>query len=431
MVSAVDGANTTSFVYGPDGARLKKTTNGTVTLYLGEDVEITSGQYLKYLPGDAKKTGSGGSGTLYWMHRDHLQSVRAVTRSTGALDDSSAYRPFGEQLGFAGATPQSKGYIGERLDDKTQLLYLHARYYDPALGRFMQADPSNPTGAGVGVNRYAYALNNPEMMLDPFGLNSGEARDNRVGGGIANRGENSGVSPGGACADAGGGGPFVPCAGCTIQQQNLYDSVYANLIKTGVPQITAAKLAELAAMPNEDMNATVKAIRELMKNLRFSTTDDAAIAALSVVDPLSIDVNLEIGGNIYKVGPNQYGITGPKLYGPTHGNIRPGQIPADTTLAGDYHTHGDYSIVNPATGDSSDPVATGDPNRDDYESDDFSDPGDIQRAQGLANAPFGWGNDYNASYMAGPGGDIKKFDPHGGLFGTGSDPEVIGHVPRP
>src|SRR5262249_14962536 len=174
MASATDGTNNTSFVYGPDGARLTKTTNGTVTLYLGEDVEITGGQYLKYLPGDAKKTGSGGSGTLYWMHRDHLQSVRAVTKSTGATDDSSAYRPFGEQLGFAGSTPQTKGYIGERFDDKTQLLYLHARYYDPALGRFLQADPSDPMGAGVGVNRYAYAFNNPVMALDPFGLNVSE-----------------------------------------------------------------------------------------------------------------------------------------------------------------------------------------------------------------------------------------------------------------
>jgi len=33
-------------------------------------VEITSSQYLKYLPGDAKKTGSGGSGRSNWMHRD-------------------------------------------------------------------------------------------------------------------------------------------------------------------------------------------------------------------------------------------------------------------------------------------------------------------------------------------------------------------------
>ena len=54
-------------------------------------------------------------------------------------------------------------------------MYLHARYYDPSLGRFVQPDPADPTEAGVGVNRYAYALNNPVMFSDPSGL--GEAWD--------------------------------------------------------------------------------------------------------------------------------------------------------------------------------------------------------------------------------------------------------------
>src|SRR5262249_2417670 len=160
-------------------------------------------------------------------------SVRAVTKSTGATDDSSAYRPFGEQLGFAGATPQTKGYIGERFDDKTQLLYLHARYYDPALGRFLQADPSDPTGAGVGVNRYAYALNNPVMLLDPFGLSSGEARDNHVGGGIQGRGETDNGPRGPGDSAGGGNGAVahhkgVAAAAGTFTQDQLA-SILANL----------------------------------------------------------------------------------------------------------------------------------------------------------------------------------------------------------
>jgi RHS repeat-associated protein len=73
-------------------------------------------------------------------------------------------------MGFAGSTPQTKGFIGQRLDGESGLMYLHARYYDPQLGRFIQADPSDPTEAGVGVNRYAYALNNPVAYLDQKGL---------------------------------------------------------------------------------------------------------------------------------------------------------------------------------------------------------------------------------------------------------------------
>ena len=45
------------------------------------------------------------------------------------------------------ATPRSsKGFIGERDDPETGLNYLHARYYDPALGRFISPDPWDPTG---------------------------------------------------------------------------------------------------------------------------------------------------------------------------------------------------------------------------------------------------------------------------------------------
>jgi RHS repeat-associated protein len=169
------GGTSEQFFYAPDGARLKKIGNGSIILYFGDDVELkTTGtpQYTKYLPGDAKKVGSGGSGTFYWLHRDLLQSVRAITSSSGALLDSAKYRPFGEQIGFANVT-ESKGFTGQR-DDEDGLLYLHARYYDPVLGRFIQADPMDPAVTGVGVNRYSYAFNDPVMMLDPFGLNVSE-----------------------------------------------------------------------------------------------------------------------------------------------------------------------------------------------------------------------------------------------------------------
>jgi RHS repeat-associated protein len=99
--------------------------------------------------------------------------VRAITNAAGAILDRANYRPFGERLGFATAV-ESKGYIGERHDDETGLMYLHAGYYDPVLARFVQADPMDPTGAGVGVNRYAYAGNSPTLFLDPSGLEYGD-----------------------------------------------------------------------------------------------------------------------------------------------------------------------------------------------------------------------------------------------------------------
>jgi uncharacterized protein RhaS with RHS repeats len=65
-------------------------------------------------------------------------------------------------------------------------MYLHAGYYDPQFGRFIQADPSDPTQVGVGVNRYANAGNNPVVYLDPSGL---AETPNSIGGSVAFRGQ--------------------------------------------------------------------------------------------------------------------------------------------------------------------------------------------------------------------------------------------------
>ena len=83
----VDG---TQFVYGPDGARLKKTDAGITTLYLGADVELTGTTWTKYPPGDAIKTGTATE----WLHRDHLNSVRAYSGSTGAPTKRANYKPY-------------------------------------------------------------------------------------------------------------------------------------------------------------------------------------------------------------------------------------------------------------------------------------------------------------------------------------------------
>ncbi|WP_312408643.1 RHS repeat-associated core domain-containing protein, partial [Rhizobium sp.] len=82
------------------------------------------------------------------------------------------------------AMATKKGYIGERFDAETGLMYLNARYYDPAFGRFISPDDWDPTLEGVGTNRYAYAGNDPVNKSDPNGhvfgdwFSDQETRDN-------------------------------------------------------------------------------------------------------------------------------------------------------------------------------------------------------------------------------------------------------------
>ncbi len=50
------------------------------------------------------------------------------------------------------------------------MYYLQSRYYNPEIGRFINADAFASTGQGaLGNNMYAYCLNNPVMCSDPTG----------------------------------------------------------------------------------------------------------------------------------------------------------------------------------------------------------------------------------------------------------------------
>ncbi len=167
-----------SFEYGPDGARVSKASAFARTLYPDSGVEINAATaqtpsgsgilhpltaYTRYPWMDLKIEGNAA----FFLHRDHLASVRLVTDANGALVESTGYSAYGDRLNSGFQT--QKGYIGERHDPETGLLYLNARYHDPALGRFISPDDWDPTQQGVGTNRYAYSANDPVNKSDPSG----------------------------------------------------------------------------------------------------------------------------------------------------------------------------------------------------------------------------------------------------------------------
>lgn len=166
---AITGGATTSFTYGPDGERVKKVSGSVSTVYFGSDIELSGGVWTKYPIPDAVIIGSGGSAANTWLTRDHSQSIRLRFGSTGTLTEASFYRPYGELVSVSTPISTTKKYIGERQDAETGLLYLHARYMDPMLGRFISPDWWDTTLPEVGTNRYAYALNDPVNKSDPNG----------------------------------------------------------------------------------------------------------------------------------------------------------------------------------------------------------------------------------------------------------------------
>lgn len=170
---AITGGTNANFAYAPDGERLKKVSGSTGIIYLGSDLELSAGVWTKYPIPDAVRVGTGTSPVTTWLVRDHSQSIRLRFDSTATMTETSFYRPYGEPLSYTAQISTSKKYIGEKQDAETGLLYLHARYLDPVLGRFISPDDWDPTLPDVGTNRYAYALNDPINNSDPNGHSVG------------------------------------------------------------------------------------------------------------------------------------------------------------------------------------------------------------------------------------------------------------------
>src|SRR5205823_12422676 len=89
--------------------------------------------------------------TLIYLHSDHLGSVALVTSNIGTIVSQQEFDPWGKvRTGTGNVTQTKRNYTGQKLDD-TGLLFYNARYYDPALARFVSAD-SIVTGAASGTS---------------------------------------------------------------------------------------------------------------------------------------------------------------------------------------------------------------------------------------------------------------------------------------
>jgi RHS repeat-associated protein len=111
---------------------------------------------------------------LYYLHGDHLGSISLTTDASGQKVSEQRYKPYGEVRWTSGAgmptdftfTSQRAGpanYVGSLMD-------YNARFFSPALGRFVSADTITArTYFPADFNRYAYVHGNPLGKTDPTG----------------------------------------------------------------------------------------------------------------------------------------------------------------------------------------------------------------------------------------------------------------------
>ena len=111
--------------------------------------------------------------TLYYYVLNAQGDVVRIVNSSRSVVASYTYDPWGKIISSSGtlADINPLRYRGYYYDSETGFYYLQSRYYDPEIGRFINADSYASTDATglLSTNMFAYCENNPAMRIDPTG----------------------------------------------------------------------------------------------------------------------------------------------------------------------------------------------------------------------------------------------------------------------
>ncbi|MET7460417.1 RHS repeat-associated core domain-containing protein [Nonomuraea sp. NPDC005501] len=180
--ATVDGKQT-GMVYDAEGQRLiRRDPDGSTILYLGAlELRLAGGQVT------AKRYYSASDGTLIALREtsgltwllagQHGSTQLAINDATGTVS-RERYTPFGKRRGGDDLPFTDRGFLGKIEDASTDLTYLGARYYDPAIAKFISTDPELDLRTPEWANAYSYAANNPIDLSDPDGrrVDTGNAK---------------------------------------------------------------------------------------------------------------------------------------------------------------------------------------------------------------------------------------------------------------
>jgi len=159
-------SNTTTFTLrGLDGKVLREYTYNGSTWSWSKDIVYGNGQLLAAID---------SSGTRHFT-LDHLGSPRLITKADRSVSTYHAYWAYGTEADTAGDSERMK-FTGHERDlqgttaTTDDLDYMHARYYNPTIGRFLRVDPVRGNAKNPqSWNLYSYVTNNPVNRIDPTG----------------------------------------------------------------------------------------------------------------------------------------------------------------------------------------------------------------------------------------------------------------------
>ncbi len=181
LESMSNGTSTWNYTYDSNGMRTMRTDGSTTYSYVyngGQLMQMTRGSDTLNFTYDANglPLTVTYNGTTYYYVTNLQGDVTCIISRTGANEVVYEYDAWGNILSIDGFLASTLGqinplrYRGYVYDNESGYYYLQSRYYDPEIGRFLNADSYITTGQGCfGNNMFAYCLNNPTIFVDTSG----------------------------------------------------------------------------------------------------------------------------------------------------------------------------------------------------------------------------------------------------------------------
>ena len=193
LATAVKGSTSVSYAYDMAGVRSSKTVGSTTYDYITLSGLVMrqkwNGSAIEFIYDENNqpfamryKSQINGVYTTYYYALNVQGDVIALLNSSGSIVAKYSYDPWGKVTvqnpnGTANTSSTFVGninplrYKGYYYDTETGFYYLQSRYYDPAIGRFINADAFATTDVLglLSTNMFAYCENNPISRFDPTG----------------------------------------------------------------------------------------------------------------------------------------------------------------------------------------------------------------------------------------------------------------------
>ncbi len=175
-LTAISGQQSV-FSYDGAGNRLQSVRNGVTTRYIYDaggnllaEADGSNNITTYYIHGAGLLAMVTPANAIYPYHFNAVGSTIALTDSGQNMVNKYSYDSFGNiATNQVENVPQPFKFVGQYgvMTEPNGFYYMRARYYDPEVGRFISEDPIGFEG---GINLYAYASNNPLLLIDPLGL---------------------------------------------------------------------------------------------------------------------------------------------------------------------------------------------------------------------------------------------------------------------